>query len=75
MSWDEVDPARHPFDAASAARVVRSLGPARCVPRRPDVPFADPGDERLELGEAQLWADAMSQASVEHYGRWAAGFR
>lgn len=29
LRWDEVDPARHPFDAASAVRVVRSLGPAR----------------------------------------------
>ncbi|WP_033308870.1 hypothetical protein RFN58_41020 [Streptomyces iakyrus] len=37
-----MDPARHPFDAASAEQVVRSLGPARCVPRRPDVAFSDP---------------------------------
>ncbi|MFD7242109.1 Fic family protein [Streptomyces massasporeus] len=75
LSWDEVDPARHPFDAASAARVVRSLGPARCVPRRPDVPFADPAMSAWSRGEARLWADAMSQALVERYGRWAAGFR
>ncbi|MFF5314609.1 Fic family protein [Streptomyces massasporeus] len=75
LSWDEVDPARHPFDAASAARVVRSLGPARCVPRRPDVPLADPAMSAWSWGEARLWADAMSQALVEHYGRWAAGFR
>lgn len=75
LSWDEVDPARHPFDAASAARVVRSLGPARCVPRRPDVPFADPAMSAWSWGEARLWADAMSQALVEHYGLWAAGFR
>ncbi|MEU0177190.1 hypothetical protein ABZ178_28175 [Streptomyces massasporeus] len=73
--WDEVDPARHPFDAASAARVVRSPGPARCVPRRPDVPFADPAMGAWSWGEARLWADAMSQALVEQYGRWAAGFR
>ncbi|MFG2810534.1 Fic family protein [Streptomyces massasporeus] len=75
LSWDEVDPARHPFYAASAARVVRSLGPARCVPRRPDVPFADPAMSAWSWGEARLWADAMSQALVEHYGLWAAGFR
>ncbi|MFF8018017.1 hypothetical protein [Streptomyces sp. NPDC007929] len=75
LSWDEVDPARHPFDAASAARVVRSLGPARCVPRRPDVAFADPVMGAWSWGEARLWADAMSQALVERYGRWAAGFR
>ena len=38
LSWAEVDPARHPFDSEAAAGVVRSLGPARQVPRRPDVP-------------------------------------
>ncbi|MER5829975.1 cell filamentation protein Fic [Streptomyces sp. NPDC002130] len=75
LSWDEVDPARHPFDAASAAQVVHSLGPARCVPRRPDVPFADPAMSTWDRDEATLWADAMSHALVEHYGRWAAGWR
>ncbi|MFF4367041.1 hypothetical protein [Streptomyces sp. NPDC001594] len=38
LTWDEVDPARHPFDRATAAEVVRSLGPARRTPRRPDLP-------------------------------------
>ncbi|MFG2732894.1 hypothetical protein [Streptomyces canus] len=42
LSWDEADPDRHPFDKASATQVVRSLGPAQRVPRRPDVPFAEP---------------------------------
>ncbi|WP_176740106.1 hypothetical protein [Streptomyces sp. Ncost-T10-10d] len=42
LSWDEVAPARHPFDSALAAQVVRSLGPARRVPRRPVDPFAEP---------------------------------
>lgn len=60
LSWDEVDPARHPFDPASAARVVRSLGPARRVPAG---------------GEGGLWADAMSHALVEQYGRWTVGWR
>ena len=75
LSWHEVDPARHPFDAESAAQVVQSLGPARCVPRRPDVAFADPAMSAWSWGEARLWADAMAQALVKHYGRWAAGFR
>ncbi|MFD8994198.1 hypothetical protein [Streptomyces abikoensis] len=26
-------------------------------------------------GEATLWADAMSHALAEHYGRWAVGWR
>ncbi|MEU6864302.1 Fic family protein [Streptomyces sp. NPDC046876] len=59
LSWDDVDPARHPFDSAAAARVVRSLGPARRIPG----------------GEGKLWADAMSYALVEQYGRWALGWR
>ncbi|MEU6687822.1 Fic family protein [Streptomyces sp. NPDC046832] len=75
LTWDDVDPARHPFDAASAAQVVHSLGPAQRVPRRPDVPFADPAMRAWSRDEAELWADAMSQALVEHYGRWATGWR
>ncbi|MFF8596977.1 cell filamentation protein Fic [Streptomyces sp. NPDC015220] len=76
LTWDEVDPARHPFDSGSAARVVRSLGPAGRVPRRPDVA---PGDLTTlnEWGweEAGPWADAMTCALAEHYGRWVIGWR
>lgn len=75
LAWDEVDPARHPFDSASAERVVHSLGPARCVPCRPDVPFADPAMHAWSRDEAELWADAMSHALVRHYGSWAVGWR
>jgi hypothetical protein len=75
LSWDEVDPARHPFDSASAAQVVHSLGPARRVIRRPDVPFADPAMSAWSWGEGKLWADAMSHALVERYGRWVVGWR
>ncbi|MEV0241724.1 cell filamentation protein Fic [Streptomyces sp. NPDC050674] len=75
LSWGEVDPARHPFDADAAAHVVHSLGPARRVPRRPDVPFADPVMTAWSRHEADLWADAMSHALIRHYGRWAAGWR
>ncbi|MGW7552364.1 Fic family protein [Streptomyces rimosus] len=75
LTWDEVDPARHPFDSASAAHVVRSLGPARCVPRRPDLPLSDMTLIRWSHGEGTLWADAMSHALVEHYGPWAIGWR
>ncbi|MEV5545970.1 Fic family protein [Streptomyces sp. NPDC052309] len=75
LSWGEVDPARHPFDSTAAARVVRSLGPALRVPIRPDVPLADPAMSAWSRGEARAWADAMSYALMEHYGRWAVGWR
>ncbi|GAA5004580.1 Fic family protein [Streptomyces siamensis] len=75
LDWDQVDPDRHPFDGASAPQVVRALGPARCVPRRPDVPFADPAMSAWSRHEADPWADAMSYALVRHYGRWTVGWR
>jgi hypothetical protein len=75
LSWDEVDPTRHPFDSASVGQVVYSLGPTRRVPRRPDVPMADPAMSAWSWGEGKLWADAMSHALVERYGRWAVGWR
>lgn len=62
-------------DAVPAVRVVHSLGPARCVPRRPDVPFADPAMSAWSHGEAGLWAAAMSYALVRPYGCWTAGRR
>lgn len=75
LSWDEVDPARHPFDSVSATQVVHSLGPARRVPRRPDVPLGDSAMTDWSWGEARLWADAMSHALVRRYGRWVVGWR
>ncbi|MCL3995492.1 Fic family protein [Streptomyces lavenduligriseus] len=75
LTWDEVDPARHPFDSESAAQVVRSLGPARRMPRRPDVPLDDRALHEWSWDEAKPWTDAMTQALVEHYGRWVAGWR
>ncbi|WUS95199.1 Fic family protein [Streptomyces sp. NBC_00708] len=75
LTWDDVDPARHRFDSASARQVVRSLGPAQRVPSRPDIPFGDPAMSAWSWGEGMPWADAMSQALVEHYGRWTLGWR
>ncbi|MFD9129331.1 cell filamentation protein Fic [Kitasatospora sp. NPDC059571] len=75
LRWDEVDPARHPFDRASARRVVHGLGPARRVPGRPAAASADPAAGARRRTEDRLWADAMSQALVRHYGRWALGWR
>ncbi|MGW7047537.1 Fic family protein [Streptomyces avermitilis] len=75
LTWDDVDPARHAFDGASVAQTVRSLGPAGCVPIRPDVPFGDPAMSTWSHGEAECWADAMSYALVQHYGGWTVGWR
>ncbi|WP_042380372.1 Fic family protein [Streptacidiphilus melanogenes] len=75
LSWDEVDPTRHPFDGSAAEHVIRSLGPARRVPRRPDVRFADPVMAAWTSDTAKPWADAMSHALVERYGRWTVGWR
>ncbi|MBB4890892.1 Fic family protein [Streptomyces netropsis] len=55
--------------------MVHSLGPARRVPRRPDVPLADAAMNAWSHGEAKLWADVISHALVQRYGRWAAGWR
>ncbi|WP_316755949.1 hypothetical protein [Streptomyces herbicida] len=71
-----MDPARHPFDSESAARVVRSLGPAQRVPRRPDVPPGDrPTLHEWSWDEARPWSEAMTYALTEHYGRWVTGWR
>ncbi|WP_042429713.1 Fic family protein [Streptacidiphilus anmyonensis] len=75
LTWDEVDPAGHPFDHATAEQVIRSLGPAGLVPRRPDVRMADPVMTAWTRESAWPWADAMSQALVERYGRWTVGWR
>ncbi|MCQ9131903.1 Fic family protein [Streptomyces hilarionis] len=75
LTWDDVDPARHRFDGASAPRAVRSLGPAQTVPSRPDIPLADPAMSAWSWSEGQPWAEAMSHALAEHYGRWTAGWR
>ncbi|MEU8124976.1 hypothetical protein AB0C21_40215 [Spirillospora sp. NPDC049024] len=75
LTWAEVDPALHPFDAAAAAQVVRSLGPARRVPCRPEVPPADAAMRAWDREVAEPWADAMSHALVERYGHWVVGWR
>ncbi|WP_344607003.1 Fic family protein [Streptomyces glaucus] len=75
LAWDDVNPARHPFDSASAPGVVRSLGPARRVPSRPAVPSAGPAPSDWSRDEGEAWADAMAHALAEHYGRWTLGWR
>ncbi|WP_327304865.1 Fic family protein [Streptomyces sp. NBC_01298] len=75
LTWEDVDPARHTFDGATVARTVRSLGPAHCVPVRPDVPYGSPAMNSWSDGQAEPWAAAMSYALVQQYGRWSVGWR
>lgn len=75
LSWDEVDPARHPFDRGSAAQAVRSLGPALRTPSRPDLPHGDPVLHEWGWHVARPWADAMSHSLAERFGGWAVGWR
>ncbi|MFI5592592.1 hypothetical protein ACIA5G_46620 [Amycolatopsis sp. NPDC051758] len=60
LTWRDVDPRQHPFDAATALDVISSLAPAR-FPATPDE-----GDE---------WTAEMVRAVVDRFGRWAAGWR
>lgn len=62
LTWAEVDPKAHRFDAEAAEGVVRGLPPGRDV-------LAG----RVELTPA--WADDMTAALVQRYGRWAVGWR
>ncbi|WP_329419194.1 Fic family protein [Streptomyces sp. NBC_01693] len=75
LSWDEVDPARHPFDGASAVREVEALALARRVPARPGVPAFGPETGAWCRGEAEPWADAVTYAFVRRYGIWTVGWR
>jgi hypothetical protein len=75
LSWTEVDPRRHPFDSPSAGTVVAGLGPAQDVPVRP---AGAPADRELiswSYGAGRAWTESMTRALVEHYGRWALGWR
>lgn len=75
LTWSEVDPARHAFDASSAPDVVRSLPPALDVPARPPGSPLEPEVARWIHDVGDAWADTMSTALVGHYGRWASGWR
>ncbi|MFJ8623773.1 Fic family protein [Kitasatospora sp. NPDC093550] len=75
LRWNDVDPVRHPFDRASAAREIRGLGPALRVPSSSDAPADEEGRNAWEWNVAGPWAAAMSYALAEHYGGWVAGWR
>ena len=75
LSWEEVDPRLHPFDARSAPGVVARLGPATDVPVRP----SGAGDYSEVIAWAheagRPWTEAMTRALVDRYGRWVLGWR
>lgn len=79
LTWQDVDPARHPFDPPQAREFVRWCGPARMVPepppRRPPSAGADYAARNAWMGLSRAWSDAMTRVLVEHYGPWAAGWR
>lgn len=59
LSWSEVDPRLHPFDHSAALAEVSVLAPAQHAPSWP---------------ASKKWADKMSRALVERFGRWAVGW-
>lgn len=75
LTWDDVDPSHHPFDVAVAPAAVRELAPASGVPARP----SDGTDYRQVIdwarGDGDAWADFMTRAVVDRFGRWACGWR
>jgi uncharacterized protein CbrC (UPF0167 family) len=75
LTWDDVDPRRHPFDAAEAAEAVRALAPARRTPLRPTGHAADSDIIRWSHEAGWDWADEMTLAMVERWGRWTVGWR
>lgn len=76
LTWDEVDPARHPFDPGTALETVRGLEPAGRAPTRPRrESFPDPAFSDWSYDVARVWIDDMTAALVARYGRWATGWR
>ncbi|MFE2374130.1 Fic family protein [Streptomyces sp. NPDC059398] len=75
LTWDDVDPARHPFDPATAGQVVQSLGPAHGITGLPGLPDGAPATSDRSWSKGEPWADAMAYALAEGYGRWTLGWR
>lgn len=73
LTWEEVDPARHPFDPTAAPAAVRGLEPAARTPVPPPGPVVDPAFAAWSFDVARVWIDDLTAALVERYGRWATG--
>lgn len=75
LTWAEADPRLHPFDSADALEAVLSLAPASRVPTRPVGHAADHAVISWSHNEGADWADDMTRALVERFGRWTTGWR
>lgn len=73
LTWDEVDPDRHPFDSAEALADIRALAPASRTPIRPEGTRRELHDWAWNVGLP--WADDMTLAMIERWGRWTVGWR
>lgn len=72
LHWDDLDPARHPFDPDGAQATVESLAPHPGFPSHPDWTWA-----RWRSAEwfFSRWPEDMTTALTRHYGAWACGWR
>jgi hypothetical protein len=68
LTWAEVDPSRHAFDATVVHDVVRSVVP------RPSATLSFDDGGIYNNSEAEQWRDAAGRALVECYGPWASGW-
>jgi len=75
LIWDEVDPRRPPFDSSSALAVISTLEPAQRCPTRPAGTIHDRVVVDWSRDETRPWTDAMAEAFVARFGRWAVGWR
>ncbi|ONI92275.1 hypothetical protein ALI22I_04855 [Saccharothrix sp. ALI-22-I] len=75
LTWDEVDPRRHPFDSSSALAVISRLEPDGDRPTRPAGSVVSAPDLRWEGAEGGRWLGAMAEAITARFGRWAVGWQ
>jgi len=64
LTWSDVDPKLHPFDPSPAYSIALSRMPEK-------KPISDQEMWQIEND----WEDSITRGLVEHYGRWATGWR
>lgn len=75
LTWTDVDPSEHPFAPDEVAGVVAGLARATDFPIRPGGPAYDAEVIGWSYEQGRAWTDALTQALIEHYGPWVAGWR
>jgi hypothetical protein len=66
LTWGEVDPTLHSFDSSAAYEIAKALIPSK----------GDKNEKiRFSVAEGNAWEESVTDALVEHYGRWACGWR